>query len=98
MALDAFLISREAMRVNSTTLDWYRSRLGRFLDFLAQQRVTRPEDITPHHVRLFLVSLERRQLSDWYIHGHARAIKTFLRFLHAEGIIPTNPMERVKMR
>lgn len=97
LALDVFLVSREAMRATPATLDWYRRRLGSFLAFLSTQDVAKPQDIRPQHIRTFIVGLQRRGLSDWYIHGHARAIKTFLRFLHNEGIIPDNPMQRVAM-
>ena len=97
LALEGFLISREAMRATPSTLDWYRRRLGKFLSYVEEHGANAPEGVTSHHIRTFLVELQHQDLSDWYIHGHARAIKTFLRFLHAEAIIPDNPMQRVTM-
>lgn len=64
LALDSFLVSREALRVTPSTLNWYKSRLGRFLAFLEGQGIVHPKDIIPHHIRTFLIGLQRRGLRD----------------------------------
>jgi len=78
-----------------STLDRYQSRPGHFPADPERQGIFAPEVLTPPHIRAFLMGRQRQGLSDRYGHGHARAVKAFLRFLRAEGIIPENPMERV---
>jgi len=56
-----------------------------------------PAEITPGHIRAYLVGLQHRGLKDTTQHAHARGIKTWLRWLEAEGDIPDNPMRRVAM-
>ena len=52
--------------------------------------VTHPADITTQRVRAYFADLSSRPkpLSDWYIHGHARATRTLLRFFYLEKYIP----------
>ncbi|MGC8839820.1 MAG: tyrosine-type recombinase/integrase, partial [Anaerolineae bacterium] len=97
MALDAFLLSREAMRCTPKTLEAYRYALGNFLEHLEAQGVRDPRELSPHHIRTFLVALQRRGLKDTTQHLHARCLKTFLRWLVEEGDLEENPMRRVPM-
>jgi integrase/recombinase XerD len=91
------MLSREAMRCTPKTLEHYRYTLGAFIEHLEAQGVTEPHAITPHHVRAYLVTLQRRGLKDTTQHAHARGVKTWLRWLEAEGDIDANPMRRVAM-
>jgi len=99
LAYQAFMIAQEAARRSPATLDYYHKRLPRFLAFLEARGITAPERITATDCRAFLVELERAEprLSDNYIHQHARVVKTFCRFLEAEGYTPASPFARVKM-
>ncbi len=96
-AQDAFLIDRQVMRVTPRTLQFYNYTLGAFLVYLHQHGVTAPETITPQHIRGFLTELQERGLADTTQHMHARAIKTWCKWMHAEGYTPENPMSRVSM-
>jgi site-specific recombinase XerD len=95
--LDAFLLSRQAMRCTPKTLTHYTYTVGGFVERLQGQGVRDPQSITPHHVRAYLVSLQRRGLKDTTQHAHARGIKTWLRWLVEEGDLDDNPMRRVAM-
>lgn len=97
LAVDAFLLSREAMRCTPKTLEAYSYALGGFLRFLEAQGATDPQKITPTHVRAFLVALQRQGLKDTTQHLHARCLKTWLRWLVEEGELPESPMRRVAM-
>ncbi len=46
------------------------------------------DSLRTYHFRLLLKSLREQNLSDSYIHQHARISKTFLRFIYKEGYIP----------
>ena len=95
--LDMFLLHQEASHHTPRTIQFYRYNLSRFLAFLQERGIQFPNEITPHHIRQFLVSLEHRGLKDTTIHSFARPIKTFLNFLVVEGILEASPMRNVSM-
>ncbi len=97
LSLDMFITAKQAERCTPRTIETYRFSLERFRDWLATQDVTDAAHIIPHHIRLFLAELDKQGLSAGYIHIHARVIKTWVRFLHAEGLLPTDPMQKVAM-
>lgn len=97
LALDLFITAKEAERCTPRTIKTYRWTLRRFLDWLQAQSVQDAQAITPHHIRLFLVDLDKQGCAASYTHIFARTIKTWVRFLHGEGMIATDPMQRVTM-
>lgn len=96
-ALDAFLLSREAMRCTAKTLEAYRYTVGSLVAWLQAQDVHDVAAITPGLLRAYLAGLQRRGLKDTSQHTHARGIRTWLRWLEAEGDIADSPMRRVAM-
>ena len=96
-ALSAFLLDREAMRCTLKTLEHYVYTCGSFVAWLKARNVDNVAAITPHHLRAYLVSLQRRGLRDTTQHAHARGLKTWLRWLVDEGDIAKSPMDRVAM-
>ena len=85
------------MRCTAQTLEYYRYALGGFLKYLETRNINRPEEIKATDIRAFLVSLQDRKMADTTIHLHARATKTFCRWLLAEDHTTVNPFERVTM-
>jgi site-specific recombinase XerD len=83
-----FFLSRQAMNCTPATMQFYRHTAGAFLAWVEGQNVTDPAEITPRHVRAYLAELIGRGLKDTTLHAHARAIRTLLRFWHAEKYIP----------
>lgn len=83
-----FIQSRQAMRCTPGTLRWYGFTAGRFVDWLKETGVYRPEEISARYVRAYLSGLFANGLCDSTIHGHARAVRTLVRFLHHEKYIP----------
>ncbi|MGA2819913.1 MAG: hypothetical protein ABSF61_04555 [Anaerolineales bacterium] len=86
-AHEDFLLSRRAMRCTPSTLNHYRFSSGKFVQWLERQGVTDPKDATAGHVRQWLAE-DGSHLKDTALHARARGVKTFLRFLHAEGYVP----------
>lgn len=80
-----FTLSRQAMQCTPSTMQWYSFTAGAFVRWLAEQGVNSPDEITAAHVRQYLVNLQGKSSNT--IHGNARAIRTFLKFLFAEGHI-----------
>jgi hypothetical protein len=88
LAYDDFLLSREAMRCTPKTLEHYHYTARVFVEWLEARGIVKPDEVKASHVRAYLAEARRRGLKDTAIHAHARGVKTFLRFLHAERYIP----------
>ena len=97
LALDVFITAKQAERCTSRTIETYRWTLSRFLSWLQEQGISDAQSITSHHIRLYLAHLDGRGYASTYIHIYARTVKTWVRFLHAEGLIATDPMAKVAM-
>jgi len=93
LALETFLLDREAANLSPRTLAFYRQKIAPFLDFL-QRRGVAIADIGPDDVRAFLVSLKSGHAPGG-VHAYFRAIRAFCRYLYAEGEIAHDPMARV---
>jgi site-specific recombinase XerD len=87
-AYTGFILSRQAMNCTPATLDFYKYTAGVFLAWIGKQGVTSPEEVTARYVRQFLAELLGRGKKDTTLHGNARAIRTLMRFWHAEGYTP----------
>lgn len=82
-----FYLSRQAMNCAETTLLWYQRTAGKFLQWIEHQGVTNPEEVTARFVRAYLAMLADRGKQDTTLHAHARAIRTLLKFWHAENYL-----------
>lgn len=74
------------MNCTPATLKFYSNTAGVFLKWCEGQSITQPQEVTARIVRQYLAGLEGK--ADRTKHAHARAIKTLLRFWHAEKYIP----------
>jgi integrase/recombinase XerD len=83
-----FILSRQAMLCSPRTLSWYRYTLGKVFCWLEENGITSPDQLAARDVRAYLAELAGRGLSDSYIHGYARAIRTMLKFWYNEKYIP----------
>jgi len=84
-----FILSRQAMNCTPVTMSFYRFTAGKFLEWIEGQNLTTPDQVTARHVRQFLAELAGRGLKDTTRHDYARAIRTLLKFWHAEGYTPS---------
>ena len=82
-----FILSRQAKLCTKGMIRLYGFTAGRFIKWLEQRGVTKPEEISARHIRAYLAELANKELSDSYLHSNARAIKTLIRFFHTEGYI-----------
>ena len=93
----AFLLDREAARCSPKTLEHYRYTCGGLIAYLRARSVSDVREITPHHIRSYLVSLQRRGLKHTTQHAHARGVKAWLNWLVNEGDLDDTPMRKVAM-
>ncbi len=90
-ALAAFLTDRAARGYTARTVGFYSARLPHFLTWCTTQNAASLTDITPAILRAYLVTLQGRKLAPNTVHGHARAIRAFLRFCAADEMIDAAP-------
>lgn len=95
IALRDFLLDVEAANRSRRTRAFYAQKLQVFSDYLKEQGVTGPEDITPAHVRAFLVNLSQDHNPGGVL-AYFRAVRAFLRFARREGLIDHDPLRNVR--
>jgi len=76
------------MNCTPATLHFYGHTAGAFLRWIESQGVTDPAEVSARHVRQYLAQLIASGRKDTTLHANARAIRTLLRFWHAENHIP----------
>ena len=93
--LRLFLLSCKVNELSPRTIEDYGDKVGRFVTFCTSQGVKEPDQVTPHHIRVFLLVLrERIQASS--VHDYYGCINRFFNWLVSEGILPQSPMARMK--
>ena len=97
LALELFLSAKTAERCSEWTLRIYRRALVRFCAWLRKQDVRTPAEVSAVHVRAYMIDLAEDGLKASSVHDYMRPVKTWLRFLYADGVLIDNPMLRVKM-
>lgn len=111
MRLEAALLEYSySQDYSPTTRAWYRSRLGAFTAWLRSEGISDLDDITPSTIRRYQEHVRTRpsdrrgreeakpQLLDSFtVHGHTRAIKSFLNWAVAEGLLDASVVQRIAM-
>jgi len=78
-------LSRRASLCTDASIAYYRDTAGGFVRWAIAQGIEGPTAISGQQVRAYIASVAARGVSDGTVHAHARATKTFLRFLAMEG-------------
>jgi integrase/recombinase XerD len=89
-----YLIVEKGLSKN--TIEAYSHGLSRFLNHLKEKGVQEVEEISKFHIRGFLLSLRKKNLSTRSIVRNLVAIRTFFRFLIQEGILEATPIENLE--
>ncbi len=98
----AFLLPRFAdyllleQGLSPRTLEGYGRDLQRFVDFAATRGATTPPDVTASLLRDFVYLLKDLGLSPASIRRSVSALRTWYRFLLADGIVVRDPSERLE--
>jgi integrase/recombinase XerD len=77
------------------TVAAYRRDLGRYGEFLERSSVHAPEEVREEHLQQFLARLYDLHLGSRSVARNLSAVKTFHRFLVAEGVTKLNPAETI---
>jgi integrase/recombinase XerD len=78
------------------TVESYSRDVGRLVAHVAGRGVESPDAITAAGLREFIYALKDLGLSPATIHRQISAIRTYFRFLVAEGYLTRNPSERLE--
>lgn len=89
-----YLIVEKGLSKN--TIEAYGHGLSRFLNHMKEKGVHEIQEIGKFHVRGFLLSLRKRNLSTRTIVRNLVVVRTFFRFLVQEGIMGANPIENLE--
>ncbi len=92
-AVDAFLLSRQALGVTSATLRTYEADLSR----LKAAGTAGLSGLTREVVEAYIVGL-RARMQPVSVHRHYRVLRTFCRWLARSGRVDADPMAGLTMR
>lgn len=81
--------------LSENSISAYQNDLERYLNYLNTQRVTRPENIQPKHIRRLLQGLSEMGLSSSSLSRNLSSIRSFHMFLIGEDLIKTDPGEHI---
>lgn len=97
----AFLVERFADFLalergsSARTIEAYSRDLGRLAEFAAARGARGPGDLTTARLREFLFALKDLGLAPASIRRHLSAVRTWYRFLAAEGVVQDDPSDRL---
>jgi len=92
--LQIFLLTCRANSLSPRTLEDYEQKLGKFVAFCEAQGLTEPKQITPHHIRIFLLFLKER-IKAVSVHDYYGTIHRFANWLVEEEVLKESPMLRM---
>jgi len=93
--LKIFLLSCKVNELSSRTIDDYAQKIGAFVAFCYSQGVKEPGDVTPNHIRVFLLVL-RERIKPSSIHDYYGCVNRFFNWLIEEGILDQSPFARMR--
>ena len=82
--------------LSKRTLSAYQHDLENCIEFLARQGITDPSRVTPTVLRTWIFSLHEVGFAPSSIRRAQSAVRTFFRFLLAEGWLSVDPTERLE--
>jgi len=90
-----FLLSCKVNELSPRTIEDYAQKVGAFVAFCTSQGVKEPDQVTPNHVRIFLLVL-RERIKPSSVHDYYGCINRFFNWLVQEGILQQSPLARMK--
>jgi len=93
--LKLFLLSCRVNDLSPRTIADYEQKVGSFIAFCHSQGAIEAKDVTPNHVRLFLLVL-RERIKPSSVHDYYGCICRFFNWLVQEGVIEHSPMQRMQ--
>lgn len=95
--LEALLLDCSARSYSPRTIEGYRKVLTVFVKFCNALDIHDPKDVTPNHIRLYLVQ-QQTHMATISVHHHYRAVKRFFNWMVEEDILKEIPFKNVHMK
>lgn len=92
--LNLFLLSCKVNSLSPRSVEDYSQKIGVFVAFCRTQEVYKPEEVTPTHIRLFLLGMQQR-CKPISVHGYYGCVCRFFNWLLEEGTLKESPMARM---
>lgn len=93
---DFFIYLENERGLSARTLKAYRRDLAQLLQFLETEDISRPEQVTQHHIRALIAQKHRKGLGGKSLQRLLSAIRSLFRWMLREGIAQQNPATAVK--
>ena len=93
--LKIFLLSCKVNELSPRTIDDYAQKIGAFIAFCYSQGAKEPDQVTPNHIRVFLLVL-RERIQPSSVHDYYGCINRFFNWLMEEGILGQSPFARMR--
>jgi len=77
--------------LSKNTLESYRRDLEKFIAFMSEQQISKPEEVDRDALNLFIADLKIKGRATSTISRGIASIRSFFNFLLQEGLIKTNP-------
>ena len=94
--VQTFLLDSQARNVSSGTLRYYAQKLYPLVSFLQGMGIGRAEEVTPNHLRTWLVHLQETGHNAGGVHAFYRAAKALFSWLAREEMIARSPMAHIR--
>lgn len=91
-----FVLDGQARNLSPKTLAVYGEQLTWFEQYAVAADVTLLSDVEPALLKSYLIHLQQKGWQPASVHIAFRVLRTFFRFLHADGLVPDNLMVRVR--
>jgi integrase/recombinase XerC len=90
----AYLQNERGLSVR--TVKAYQRDLDQLLKFLESEEISRPEQVTQHHIRAFIAQRHRQGLGGKSLQRLLSAIRSLYRWMLREGLAQHNPAKAVR--
>lgn len=89
-----YRIACQVEKYSDHTISSYDTCLKQFALYAAINNYPAPQQLTPHHIRLYLLHLQDR-LKDSSVNRHYRCLQTFFKWLIAEKVTENYPLTNI---
>jgi len=98
--MEAFILERKSRGLSQGTIEFYRKKLQKFVDFCLPLGINDPIKISASDIRNFLIHLENNGHNHGGVHAHFRVVRSFMYWYEEENELTdwTNPIRKVKVK
>ncbi|GMR14943.1 MAG: tyrosine recombinase XerC [Gammaproteobacteria bacterium] len=82
--------------LSARTLIAYRRDVGQLLQFLENEGIKRPDQVTQHHIRALIAQKHRQGQGGKSLQRLLSALRSFFRWMLREGMVQHNPAKAVR--